>query len=498
MKKQKVAIPPLHFLSEAKNEYFDYKARIIAEIVQNSVDAGSSRIDLIFENDKMTFIDNGKGMSKKTMVDALLTLGGSEKENGNAGGFGAAKKILLFSHESYEIHSLNTHVLGSVLEYSFIEDEKFNGTKIIIKPFPEFDYDSNQMIDKAKTFLTGCNLNCDVYINDEKFANYTVLPKVRETEEMIVFAQNAGKYDNEVTVTKNGIKMFSRHVTNLHQKVMVEIKKDSKTSFTQNRDSLKGKAYAEFNALIDELNIDKFSFSKKGVKKRLFIGAKSFFSFVKKIISSKESVLKPNEKQQLEQVMMKVVEDKIDFYAEDEVAFQEIKKYNVVEDNVLEKVKEDYHKEQKADINYNFLVDICDSTYDEVPEEYMPETMGFENTQIALLWRHCILGIVEACDFQLNFTIGFTLSKYREAVCYQENGIDFILINPEVLKEKYQTLDARFYKTLLVACHELCHVCKGKRYHDESFSTMFEEIATKALITIDKNKIWSKVEEDKL
>ena len=66
------------------------------------------------------------------------------------------------------------------------------------------------------------------------------------------------------------------------------------------------------------------------------------------------------------------------------------------------------------------------------------------------------------------------------------------------LKGKYDSLDERYLKTLLVACHECVHVGYGKKLHDEEFSSLFEDTTTKVLLSIDKREIWSRVESSKL
>lgn len=494
--KNKVNIPEKFFLNEAKNEYYDIHSRLCAEFVQNCHDSGATRIDFTFDEDTITVIDNGKGMSKERMVEALLTLGGSIKEKGDTGGFGAAKKILLFSHEWYEISSLNTHVKGSILDYEFISGDFIQGTRVKIKPFPEFDYRKSSMIYYTEEFLKKCSFdNCQVFINGDLFEGYLSLPMVRETELMSVFAEDSNKTGNCIYVRKNGLFMFHRYVTSLNQSVVCEVKPDSKQAFSQSRDNLKGNCLSEFNSLVDELNVDKMSFKTRGIRKRLFRGLKSFVSFISKMTES--TILTKPEQVQLKEVMTKIDFNAIEAKENPEYAFEEIKKHNIVDEPILEKIKEEYHKEEKAKINYDFLVDLCNSEYSEVPEEYHPETIGFENEQIALLWKHCILEIVRICGISLNFTIGFTLSKFNEALCYKENGVQYLLINPEILKNKYETLDERLIKTLLVAIHEIIHVT-GKRYHDEEFALNFEEYTTKVILNLDKGKIWSKVEGDKI
>lgn len=495
MKNKRVTIPKKHWINEAFSEYSSPLPRVIAEFIQNSVDSGAGHIDLIFDEDTITVIDNGKGMDFATMEKGMLTLGGSIKDEGNVGGFGAAKKILLFSHEWYELHSLDNHVKGEQLDYKIIDGEFIQGTKIKIKPFEEFGYSKSSMIYHAKNFLKECDLGCDVFINGEKFEGYSRYPLVRETELMRVYAEQGGQYDNTILVrSRGGLKSFDRYVTDLRQKVIVEIKGDSKENFAQNRDMLKGAAAKEFNALVDELNVDKHGLHTSGIRKRLFRGVKSFISFIRKVTNSKESILNTEEKNNLQEVMAKVSIEEI----LPQHAFQEIKKSNIIPEEKLQKLESQYDKEEKLDIKYDFLVDLKNSKYDETPEEYHPATISFENEQIALLWRHCLLEVAKICDFNSDFSIGFTLSEFNEALVSPEEEGAYFLINPECLKGKYDSMEERFLKVLLLACHEWVHIGFGKKIHNEDFCLLFEDTVTKVLLKIDKGQIWSKVEEDKL
>ena len=111
---------------------------------------------------------------------------------------------------------------------------------------------------------------------------------------------------------------------------------------------------------------------------------------------------------------------------------------------------------------------------------------------------YCEVRIIKICNFKFDFSIGFTLSKFNEAMVTKEGSGFFFLINPEILKGKYDSLDERYLKTLLVACHECVHVGYGKKLHDEEFSSLFEDTTTKVLLSIDKREIWSRGESSKL
>jgi len=132
-----VAIPDIHFLRSIKLQYSDPSAAIVRETLQNSLDAGASRIAIETGEDWASFNDDGSGMTPERMIDALLTFGGSFKPEGSIGGYGIAKELILFSHFCYRIESNETIVDGRVLNYEMRRAESpRKGTLIRISPVP--------------------------------------------------------------------------------------------------------------------------------------------------------------------------------------------------------------------------------------------------------------------------------------------------------------------------------------------------------------------------
>ena len=83
---------------------------LIRQFLQNSLDAGAKRVDFLTGDGYLMVRDNGRGITRERMVEALLTMGGTDKPEGAIGGFGNAKIALLFSHEAYRIRALDTIV----------------------------------------------------------------------------------------------------------------------------------------------------------------------------------------------------------------------------------------------------------------------------------------------------------------------------------------------------------------------------------------------------
>ena len=163
-----IHIPAEHFTKSAKRNYSDVDTALIREFLQNSVDAGATRVSFNIDENSLQCIDNGHGMTKERMVSALLTLSGSYKAKGSnsIGCFGSAKEILIIQHDHYTIHSLDTKVEGQVLQYEFIENSsRFEGTDIKIWFHANYKYDFAKFLYKAKEYLKSCAPETEIYLN---------------------------------------------------------------------------------------------------------------------------------------------------------------------------------------------------------------------------------------------------------------------------------------------------------------------------------------------
>ena len=118
---RQVQVPHSYF-RKAKMEYADWRWAMIREFIQNSYDAQATTIDFrLTVNDRdaieLSVDDDGIGMDRDTLENVLLCMGGSRKPEGAIGGFGYAKAILFFAHQSYTIRTQGLCVEGSGGEY---------------------------------------------------------------------------------------------------------------------------------------------------------------------------------------------------------------------------------------------------------------------------------------------------------------------------------------------------------------------------------------------
>lgn len=141
---RQVQVPHSYF-RKAKMEYADWRWAMIREFIQNSYDAQATTIDFrLSVNDRdaieLSVGDDGIGMDRDTLENVLLCMGGSRKPEGAIGGFGYAKAILFFAHQSYTIRTRNLRVDGNGGEYRLsTENTVVTGTQITV----ELDDDSD-------------------------------------------------------------------------------------------------------------------------------------------------------------------------------------------------------------------------------------------------------------------------------------------------------------------------------------------------------------------
>lgn len=73
------------------------------EAIQNSFDAGASRLEFVCGDNDTLAIDDGLGMSEEVLLNKLMVPGMSEKPSWAVGGFGEAKKLLTFPWDHFII-----------------------------------------------------------------------------------------------------------------------------------------------------------------------------------------------------------------------------------------------------------------------------------------------------------------------------------------------------------------------------------------------------------
>lgn len=482
-----VTIPKRFFLEESTKEYSDYKFRLSAEIIQNSRDAGATRIDITFTDDGYSITDNGSGMDKQTLLSGMLTLGGSIKSDDATGAFGAAKKLVLFSHESYEIQTQDLLAIGSVLDYDLKEGQPwFNGTRIACKYFDKFGSVSD-MVYSAEYFLKKCDFSnsCQVFINGEEFTDWMAWPQanIEERDWCTVKSRPGNGY---IYVKKNGIFSFYRY-TSSKKEAIVELKPPSRECLTQNREGLRSPYKEKLDVLASEMTVDEMSFGLPGVREYVYIGREKFIQFIADMSNKSEEAYN-------------IIQN---FGGKDIVCYQSSNadKMNVLKElnktintkDIQDKLKQVY-AELCDTLENSFIVDLSDSEHQTVPEKYAPKTMMKRYSFLAQLWKATIIEILKLYGQDLNFQIGFTLNKEAKALYQRKKGEPVrLFINPDLF-DFTQSYENRFWALFVSALEETCHALTYQNEfvdgHGETFNFQKNKILTKILPQLSWRTVW--------
>lgn len=173
---EKIILPDDHFQKRVNNQYSDVHLAIVREILQNSQDANASWVKITTTEHGFDATDNGCGMTLDEFRSFYLTLGGTKKETGSIGGFGAAKELLSFAWENWECQGQDFTVSGSGAS-----DPESETDRTLVKGFRVSATDENlsgfEIHNKTEELLARSKLKVAVYVNGEKLSQGRALRK---------------------------------------------------------------------------------------------------------------------------------------------------------------------------------------------------------------------------------------------------------------------------------------------------------------------------------
>jgi hypothetical protein len=287
---QQVKVKDEDLIKEVR-AYGKWKMAWWREAIQNSVDAGATDVRLVareIADDPdgkwlLSCQDNGSGMTPDILINKFLARFGSTKTgSGATGGFGEAKKLLLFAWTKWRILSQNAKIDGKgELFTPSRSDSYLNGTRIECEQ-PAAEHTT---LAHAIEFVQRCNLPGTrvTYIDDEgrsqriqqsPKANTSGLKPIRESQSIrIYFVKNKRGEDYKSSsawvrvyspALGTSLFMFDKPLSeSTDGQVIVEIVGSSVGIFTANRDSfVYGDDLRFVEAFIQELAKDSKSATK--------------------------------------------------------------------------------------------------------------------------------------------------------------------------------------------------------------------------------------------
>lgn len=265
--------------------YREWKEIILRELIQNSIDAHATRIDITWDeaNYVLTITDNGKGMTEDILKNVYFSPGATTKEGDNDqnGGFGRARLVTCIAQRYYKIWTHDNYAEGECDQINFsklLDDQFVNGCKLeigILKKFEGYPVHIN-MVQEFINFVRYCNFkDVTITFNGEAFSNYL---KVRKDQYVCdlemdgeVFCKvykisQSVKYNYPQTLvvrSEGGLLMFTKHIPNLPCCVILEITVASSKVLMTNRDGF-GREWSNIvSEFISGLTVDPKSTLKK-------------------------------------------------------------------------------------------------------------------------------------------------------------------------------------------------------------------------------------------
>lgn len=263
---------PSNYHSKSKLEYSDWTQAWFREAIQNEMDAGADKIDFTIQKhpDQPGIIQaickgNGHGMDADRLFNGFLTMGGSKKSEGNIGGFGYAKVILAFAHDSYEIETQGIKLNGQGSEYTWTTGHpETTGVKLTANMGSD-DVSTWQLEDALEGLINNSSLPDDVIIT----LNGTSL---KPRKEVLPYKQATplgnlsfkdmpdGHTSSTLWVRMNGLAMFEQRLysrSDTSFKGYIELDGNSKDMLTSNRDGLNNKYKDVLSQIMDQLSSDR-------------------------------------------------------------------------------------------------------------------------------------------------------------------------------------------------------------------------------------------------
>lgn len=482
-----IAIGP-EFFVKAKRDYADFYWAICREFGQNSMDCGSTRIDITIERPGddtiLTIVNNGDPMTKEVLVDKLLALGGTGKDfqNGSVGGFGRAKEILYFCHKEYRIESGGFLVNGSGAGYNICAaDLHRQGTLSRIVLGGEH---RNRLNESFRRFASYAQWSGEIYLNGEKLECNLHKGSPRKTYDWGTVYTNKS-IPNRVIVRINGVPMFSEY-TYFDRTVIVELSGPSSDVLTSNRDGLTGRYSDQFDRFLSDLIMNKSKALKSANPTYTkFSGAKYAHRKTEKVTVSARDIVGVR----VSPTMQKspAVFSGSQNLATGMVAPAEQKFQDLVTDTTSP------YSPVSSNIAEEFV--LKNETTLKIPDYYRPDSDSFcvYSRKLARIWGRLLLELHTLLEHESEFSVGFVFSDDCEAQHEVTNEYGTVYyINPAEIVQSSgsRSMKKRFKLTergrlISIAAHEFVHGL-GYSGHSEDFAAKYTEVVGHVLANTSK------------
>lgn len=497
------------FLTKALDDYSNWNQAWWREAIQNSVDAGATRIDMtteMFDDGKfcrVTVTDNGKGMSWEILTKKFLSLGSSGKKDAPSatGGFGEAKRLLLFPWCSWSVLSSGSDgpigVVGHGFNYKKTPGLQAEGTGtqlIVVMP-----KDKHVDACDAELFIERCYLpGIKLYVNGKRvYADLDIGHQVGEeivsADYMLLYYSPKARTTPGFYIRKNGLLMYREYAPDLKGTLIGEIVPPSVQVLQSNRDGLRySTGKSQVDHLLSKLSKNVSSALKKSKRERtLYEGTKisaEITNATGKVFIALQDHFGAEKNKNLEEQISKSVELEVAMFnkaipnspgvfAPTPGVAKLILPASMGEATQIEAAAAQLV--WPADF---YIVNEIDDY--RVPKELRPEGMKAGARKAARLWLEYCRLILIRLGYKAQFGIGWHFSTassethgYTRASYVKDQGRDWLLLNPYVdgnmdVKKIFSIRDDHHLNDLFsLALHECTHLVNHISDHDESFTS---------------------------
>ena len=480
---KQVKLPVDHFRKVAKREYADWQSAIIREFVQNGVDAGSSRIDFLQQENILSVANDGRSMDLDTCENVLLTLGGTNKTEYDVGGFAKAKEILYFPWERWEIRSQDYKILGVGCYYEIHKADPIVGVQSVLhleEEIPKY---------KFQEFIGRCQTYARISFNGEIIPTHIPRGKrIRDLGWAILYKRKTLGGDpvhgDRIWVRSHGVPMFFVWLGDLDCVLHLELQGDTKSLMTSNRDGLKEPYRSELDKNSREIIVN--------IRKNL---SDEDSIIVQKIIGSGHTHVTKEAPQEKE--------PHTEAAKNQTPAIEDSPQLPFVPQPLTSALPLDYLPDSYASVRHPDIL-IKAKGHKSIPKKHHPESWCYRSKAILVLWNKILTQIFKDNKIHCSYGIGFILDEDHSALYMTHEGIPHFLINPEIKKDsKHWKFGFRLsgkQKELMImdmkqkAIHEVAHYVSGSD-HNEDFIGILETLEANTWKNIRAYKLIGKMKK---
>ena len=434
------------FFAKAKADYADWRWSWVREICQNSMDCGSSWIDVIIRrqgaNTQITVSNDGQPMTEDVLVNKFLTLGGSAKDGG-VGGFGKAKEVLICCHLGWSIRTGELLAEGEGGDYQLISGlDPLHGTTTTVLMEGDEVGSIVRMFERFAAFAQWKGL---LTVNSQTLA--TDLRKGsprREYEWGTVFTNR--QHSNLLVVRIGGQPMYTR-VIRFKGCVLVELTGTSAQRLVASRDRLQYRYNDDLDALLNELAVDtRSALKQQRAEYKRYQGEK---------IRAEGKQPKAQPGLNVAALVQTLVQSEPSSQPTGSVRSVAVSREN-----------------RSVSIGPEFICKQCAGM--ETPKYFLPgDEFSSYSKGLVKAWVLTLKRLYELHDLEGSFSVGFVFDEEVRAECEQssEYGLVYYLSPAEIVKNtrfNSRSFRARFssawtsrFEIMSLAAHEFAHGALG-------------------------------------